>query len=70
MIPHQFFYVSNVKSDNRDQVLDSLSDSELLFFGSAFDHLQKNATARRRRPGSVIRFRIMLERSSEAFEEC
>jgi endo-1,4-beta-xylanase len=44
-IPHQFFYLSNVKSHNRGQVLDSLGDSGLLFFGSAFDVLRKNATA-------------------------
>lgn len=47
-IPHQFFYLSNVKSHNRGQVLDTLGDSGLLFFGSAFDFLQKNATASRR----------------------
>jgi endo-1,4-beta-xylanase len=47
-IAHQFFYLSNVKSHNRGQVLDTLGDSGLRFFSSAFDYLQKNATASRR----------------------
>jgi S-formylglutathione hydrolase FrmB len=39
-IPHQFLYLSNVKSHNRAQVMDTLGDAGLLFFGSSFARLQ------------------------------
>ena len=35
MIPHEFYFLSNVKSHNRGQVLDTLGDSEFTFFSSA-----------------------------------
>jgi endo-1,4-beta-xylanase len=34
-IPHEFFFLSNVKSHNRAQVLDTLGDCEFAFFSSA-----------------------------------
>jgi enterochelin esterase-like enzyme/dienelactone hydrolase len=40
MIPHQFHFLSNVKSHNRAQVLDTMGDAGFLFFSSAFTHLQ------------------------------
>jgi endo-1,4-beta-xylanase len=42
-IPHQFFYLSNVKSHNRGKVLDTMGDAGLMFFGSSFTYLQKGA---------------------------
>jgi hypothetical protein len=39
-IPHQFLYLSNVKSHNRAQVMDTLGDAGLMFFGSSFARLQ------------------------------
>jgi len=38
--PHQFHFLSNVKSHNRAQVLDTMGDAGFLFFSSAFTHLQ------------------------------
>src|SRR5262249_5246669 len=35
-IPHQFLYLSNVKSHNQGQVADTLGDAGLMFFGSSF----------------------------------
>ena len=47
MIPHRFDFLSNVKSHNRGQVLDTLGDAGLMFFSSAFAQLQSNAAASR-----------------------
>jgi endo-1,4-beta-xylanase len=44
-IPHQFLYLSNVKTHNQGQVMDTLGDAGLMFFGSSFDRLQKTAAA-------------------------
>jgi esterase/lipase superfamily enzyme len=44
-IPHQFLYLSNVKSHSRGQVLDTLGDAGLLFFGSSFERLRKEEAA-------------------------
>jgi endo-1,4-beta-xylanase len=46
VVPHQFLYLSNVKSHNQGQVLDTLGDAGLLFFGSSFARLQKDAVSR------------------------
>ena len=35
MIPHEFYFLSNVKSHNRRQVLDTMGDNEFTFFSSA-----------------------------------
>jgi hypothetical protein len=43
MIPHYFLFLSNVKSHNRAQVLDTMGDAGFTFFGSAFAHLQKRS---------------------------
>jgi endo-1,4-beta-xylanase len=45
-IPHQFLYLSNVKSHNRGQVAQTLGDAGLMFFSSSFDRLQKDPAAR------------------------
>ncbi|HVA44789.1 MAG TPA: alpha/beta hydrolase-fold protein [Pirellulales bacterium] len=34
-VPHEFYYLSNVKSHNRDGVLDTLGDAEFAFFRSS-----------------------------------
>jgi endo-1,4-beta-xylanase len=47
VIPHQFLYLSNVKSHNQGQVMDTLGDAGLMFFGSSFDRLQNGPEARR-----------------------
>ncbi|MCX7013962.1 MAG: alpha/beta hydrolase-fold protein [Candidatus Sumerlaeota bacterium] len=39
-IPHQFAYLSNVKSHSRAQCWDTLGDSGLAFFGSGFAYLR------------------------------
>jgi endo-1,4-beta-xylanase len=44
-IPHQFLYLSNVKSHNQGQVMDTLGDAGLAFFGSSFDRLQRAQSA-------------------------
>jgi endo-1,4-beta-xylanase len=40
-IAHHFLYLSNVKSHNRGQVMETLGDAGLAFFSAAFDYLQK-----------------------------
>jgi len=45
-IPHQFLYLSNVKSHNAGQVAATLGDAGVMFFGSSFLNLQNNAAAR------------------------
>jgi endo-1,4-beta-xylanase len=45
-IPHQFLYLSNVKSHNRGQVAQTLGDAGLMFFGSSFGRLQNDPAAR------------------------
>lgn len=45
-IPHQFFYLSNVKSHNRGQVLDTMGEAGLMFYGSAFAELARSKAAR------------------------
>jgi endo-1,4-beta-xylanase len=47
MIPHQFLFLSNVKSHNRAQVLDTMGDAGLLFFSGAFQRLQTEPASRR-----------------------
>jgi endo-1,4-beta-xylanase len=47
-IPHQFLYLSNVKSHNQGQVMETLGDAGLMFFGSSFARLQDQAGAGRR----------------------
>jgi endo-1,4-beta-xylanase len=44
-IPHQFLYLANVKTHNQGQVLDTLGDAGLMFFGSSFERLQHAAAA-------------------------
>jgi endo-1,4-beta-xylanase len=39
-IPHQFLYLSNVKSHNRGQVNQTLGDAGLMYFGSSFAQLR------------------------------
>ena len=38
-IPHHFVYLSNVKSHNRGQCLESMGDAGLMFFSSSFNQL-------------------------------
>jgi hypothetical protein len=45
-IPHQFLYLSNVKSHNAYQVAQTLGDAGLMFFGSSFARLQNDPAAR------------------------
>ncbi len=45
-IAHEFHFLSNVKSHNRAQVLDTMGDAGLAFYGTAFSRLQKNSPAR------------------------
>jgi enterochelin esterase-like enzyme/dienelactone hydrolase len=40
-IAHHFLYLSNVKSHSAGQVMDTLGDAGLMFFGSAFRHLRR-----------------------------
>jgi endo-1,4-beta-xylanase len=40
-IAHHFLYLANVKSHSPNQVMDTLGDAGLMFFGSAFSHLQR-----------------------------
>jgi endo-1,4-beta-xylanase len=40
-IPHHFLFLSNVKSHNRAQVLDTMGDAGWVFFSSAFTYLQR-----------------------------
>jgi endo-1,4-beta-xylanase len=42
-IPHQFLFLSNVKSHNRAQVLDTMGDAGWVFFSSAFEALKSKA---------------------------
>lgn len=42
-IPHQFLYLSNVKSHNRGQVLETMGDAGWTFFSSAFAYLEKQS---------------------------
>jgi endo-1,4-beta-xylanase len=46
-IPHQFLYLSNVKSHNQGQVLETLGDAGLMFFGSSFARLQHDTAVQR-----------------------
>jgi endo-1,4-beta-xylanase len=46
-IPHQFLYLSNVKSHNQGQVMDTLGAAGLAFFTSSFARLQGDEAARR-----------------------
>jgi endo-1,4-beta-xylanase len=46
-IPHQFLYLSNVKSHNQGQVMDTLGAAGLAFFTSSFARLQADEAARR-----------------------
>ena len=46
-IPHQFLYLSNVKSHNQGQVFATLGDAGLMFFGSSFAQLQNDPAAKR-----------------------
>jgi enterochelin esterase-like enzyme len=46
-IPHQFLYLSNVKSHNAGQVTETLGDAGLMFFGSSFARLKDDPAARR-----------------------
>jgi endo-1,4-beta-xylanase len=45
-IPHHFLYLSNVKSHNRGQVLETLGDAGLMFYSSAFQWLSNRAASR------------------------
>jgi dipeptidyl aminopeptidase/acylaminoacyl peptidase len=38
-IPHAFYFLSNVKSHNRGQCLETMGDAGLMFFGSSFKQL-------------------------------
>jgi endo-1,4-beta-xylanase len=49
-IAHHFLYLSNVKAHSPNQVLDTLGDAGLMFFGSAFSHLQRTSG---RKPGGA-----------------
>ncbi len=40
-IVHHFHYLANVKSHSSVQVMDTLGDAGLMFFSSAFNHLQR-----------------------------
>jgi dipeptidyl aminopeptidase/acylaminoacyl peptidase len=40
-IAHQFLYLANVKTHSPNQVLDTLGDAGLMFFGAGFAHLQR-----------------------------
>ena len=40
MIPHKFYFLSNVKSHNRARGQDTLGDSEFFFFSSALPRWQ------------------------------
>ena len=44
-IPHQFLYLSNVKSHNAGQVAATMGDAGYMFFGSSFLNLQNNPAA-------------------------
>jgi endo-1,4-beta-xylanase len=44
-IPHQFLYLSDVKSHNAFQVAQTLGDAGLMFFGSSFARLQNDPAA-------------------------
>jgi endo-1,4-beta-xylanase len=44
-IPHQFLYLSNVKTHNQGHVMDTLGDAGLMFFSASFDRLQHAAPA-------------------------
>jgi endo-1,4-beta-xylanase len=46
-IPHQFLYLSNVKSHNRGQVTKTLGDAGLLFFGVSFPQVPTEPAAKR-----------------------
>jgi S-formylglutathione hydrolase FrmB len=48
MIPHELHFLSNVKSHNRAQVLDTMGDAGLVFFSTAFARLQGDSLAGRR----------------------
>jgi dipeptidyl aminopeptidase/acylaminoacyl peptidase len=45
MIPHHFLFLSNVKSHDRAQVLDTMGDAGLMFLSSGFASLQKRSGA-------------------------
>jgi len=48
MIPHEFYFLSNVKTHNRAKVLDTIGDSEFAFFSSALVRPQSSSPASRR----------------------
>jgi endo-1,4-beta-xylanase len=42
-IPHQFLYLSNVKTHDQSKVMDTLGDAGLMFFSSSFERLHAGA---------------------------
>jgi dienelactone hydrolase/enterochelin esterase-like enzyme len=46
-IPHAFYFLSNVKSHNRGQCLESMGDAGLMFFGSSFNQLWTSSFPKR-----------------------
>jgi endo-1,4-beta-xylanase len=52
-IAHQFYYLSNVKSHNRGQCMETMGDAGLAFFGSSFAYLQKKVEGKRPKSGPL-----------------